>query len=151
MHKFGTRRFLLTAVLLALLIAALMTAVTLPGAAAGAATRDSMSLQQIHDIMNPEISGQKALDNVAYVYRGWRNTGGPWFDQVETWIEGQLGDMGFTQGEGSSDNAYWIQSDYGKAGTSVWVPQYLSLIHISEPTRLGMISYAVFCLKKKKN
>eukprot|EP00825_Cyclidium_porcatum_P002102 TRINITY_DN10973_c0_g1_i2.p1 TRINITY_DN10973_c0_g1~~TRINITY_DN10973_c0_g1_i2.p1 ORF type:complete len:182 (-),score=20.89 TRINITY_DN10973_c0_g1_i2:27-572(-) len=28
--------------------------------------------------------------------------------------------------------------------------QYLSLIHISEPTRLGMISYAVFCLKKKK-
>src|SRR5665648_1174796 len=25
---------------------------------------------------------------------------------------------------------------------------HLSLIHISEPTRLGMISYAVFCLKK---
>ena len=29
-------------------------------------------------------------------------------------------------------------------------PRNLSLIHISEPTRLGMISYAVFCLKKKK-
>src|SRR5450756_923298 len=28
--------------------------------------------------------------------------------------------------------------------------QALSLIHISEPTRLGMISYAVFCLKNKK-
>src|SRR5450756_1407135 len=28
------------------------------------------------------------------------------------------------------------------------VAMYLSLIHISEPTRLGMISYAVFCLKK---
>src|SRR5450756_3077182 len=28
-------------------------------------------------------------------------------------------------------------------------PKYLSLIHISEPTRLGMTSYAVFCLKKK--
>src|SRR5665648_955909 len=27
----------------------------------------------------------------------------------------------------------------------------LSLIHISEPTRLGMISYAVFCLKKKNH
>ena len=26
----------------------------------------------------------------------------------------------------------------------------LSLIHISEPTRLTAISYAVFCLKKKK-
>src|SRR5665648_339504 len=30
------------------------------------------------------------------------------------------------------------------------VSAFLSLIHISEPTRLGMISYAVFCLKKKK-
>eukprot|EP00658_Telonema_sp_P-2_P046962 TRINITY_DN35387_c0_g1_i1.p1 TRINITY_DN35387_c0_g1~~TRINITY_DN35387_c0_g1_i1.p1 ORF type:complete len:171 (-),score=32.23 TRINITY_DN35387_c0_g1_i1:35-547(-) len=33
-------------------------------------------------------------------------------------------------------------------------PKYileLSLIHISEPTRLLSISYAVFCLKKKKN
>ena len=29
------------------------------------------------------------------------------------------------------------------------VLKLLSLIHISEPTRLGMISYAVFCLKKK--
>ena len=28
---------------------------------------------------------------------------------------------------------------------------YLSLIHISEPTRQAEISYAVFCLKKKKN
>src|SRR5678816_3505424 len=27
--------------------------------------------------------------------------------------------------------------------------EYLSLIHISEPTRLLSISYAVFCLKKK--
>src|SRR5665648_1232318 len=30
------------------------------------------------------------------------------------------------------------------------IQRNLSLIHISEPTRLGMISYAVFCLKKKK-
>ncbi len=125
MHKFGTRRFLLIAVVLALLVAALTTAVVLPGTAAGAATRDSMTLQQIHDIMAPELSGQKALDNVAYVYRGWRNTGGPWFDQVETWIEGQMADLGFTEGEGSSDYSYWIQSDY-KTG-SVWVPQYLSM------------------------
>ena len=27
---------------------------------------------------------------------------------------------------------------------------FLSLIHISEPTRRSYISYAVFCLKKKK-
>src|SRR5450756_3050556 len=32
----------------------------------------------------------------------------------------------------------------------IWSGMGLSLIHISEPTRLGMISYAVFCLKKKK-
>src|SRR5450756_1246641 len=40
----------------------------------------------------------------------------------------------------------------GRAGRVVfpaWLAT-LSLIHISEPTRLGMISYAVFCLKKKK-
>src|SRR5660397_267606 len=30
------------------------------------------------------------------------------------------------------------------------VRKMLSLIHISEPTRLRRISYAVFCLKKKK-
>src|SRR5450756_2083410 len=37
-------------------------------------------------------------------------------------------------------------------GSDCWVDPCvhdLSLIHISEPTRLGMISYAVFCLKKK--
>src|SRR5665647_2628812 len=31
------------------------------------------------------------------------------------------------------------------------LPSKLSLIHISEPTRRTPISYAVFCLKKKKN
>ena len=42
----------------------------------------------------------------------------------------------------------------GATGTSLQDQQltaadYLSLIHISEPTRLRRISYAVFCLKKK--
>ena len=36
-------------------------------------------------------------------------------------------------------------------GNLIVLGMELSLIHISEPTRLGMISYAVFCLKKKKN
>eukprot|EP00658_Telonema_sp_P-2_P075355 TRINITY_DN64884_c0_g1_i1.p1 TRINITY_DN64884_c0_g1~~TRINITY_DN64884_c0_g1_i1.p1 ORF type:complete len:101 (+),score=16.35 TRINITY_DN64884_c0_g1_i1:113-415(+) len=39
----------------------------------------------------------------------------------------------------SSMNEGWLRRNY-----------YLSLIHISEPTRLLSISYAVFCLKKKK-
>src|SRR5665648_528650 len=38
----------------------------------------------------------------------------------------------------------------GNAPLSSVIALLLSLIHISEPTRLGMISYAVFCLKKKK-
>src|SRR5450759_1201556 len=38
----------------------------------------------------------------------------------------------------------------GKRIVCLDIPDNLSLIHISEPTRLGMISYAVFCLKKKK-
>ena len=36
-------------------------------------------------------------------------------------------------------------------GRVLTAPRYLSLIHISEPTRQAEISYAVFCLKKKKN
>src|SRR5450756_2090758 len=46
----------------------------------------------------------------------------------------------------------YIDKDYSEAlrQTSLSEVLRLSLIHISEPTRLGMISYAVFCLKKKK-
>src|SRR5665648_287889 len=36
----------------------------------------------------------------------------------------------------SAGNQQWLRTDAAEA---------LSLIHISEPTRLGMISYAVFC------
>ena len=41
-----------------------------------------------------------------------------------------------------------VQYDFSPSATQTLYD--LSLIHISEPTRLGMISYAVFCLKKKK-
>src|SRR5665648_1169023 len=43
-----------------------------------------------------------------------------------------------------------LHHPYDSFATSVQAFLALSLIHISEPTRLGMISYAVFCLKKKK-
>src|SRR5665213_3987542 len=36
------------------------------------------------------------------------------------------------------------------ASDNIYVTSSLSLIHISEPTRQAEISYAVFCLKKKK-
>src|SRR5665648_944862 len=41
-----------------------------------------------------------------------------------------------------SDRAKELSEKY-----SIDAAKMLSLIHISEPTRLGMISYAVFCLK----
>src|SRR5665648_1110275 len=50
-------------------------------------------------------------------------------------------------------HAEWLAMQWRSVGVPVKMggPAYnLSLIHISEPTRLGMISYAVFCLKKKK-
>ena len=52
------------------------------------------------------------------------------------------------------------RQEMGKEGMAIIVEGYmdvialyqsLSLIHISEPTRQAEISYAVFCLKKKKN
>ncbi len=39
----------------------------------------------------------------------------------------------------------------GCAEFFVDTPVVLSLIHISEPTRLALTPYAVFCLKKKKS
>src|SRR5450759_5988989 len=56
-------------------------------------------------------------------------------------------------GAGEMLNIHDIKTAYEKAighETSNSTVYNLSLIHISEPTRLGMISYAVFCLKKKK-
>ena len=44
------------------------------------------------------------------------------------------------------NNAYYLR--YPNALVTV---KELSLIHISEPTRQAEISYAVFCLKKKKH
>eukprot|EP00658_Telonema_sp_P-2_P008548 TRINITY_DN13221_c0_g1_i1.p2 TRINITY_DN13221_c0_g1~~TRINITY_DN13221_c0_g1_i1.p2 ORF type:complete len:114 (+),score=26.81 TRINITY_DN13221_c0_g1_i1:232-573(+) len=61
-------------------------------------------------------------------------------------------------GEPEPSHMYRACVGYVKPGEGGEVPkvingepaQDLSLIHISEPTRLLSISYAVFCLKKKK-
>ena len=53
-------------------------------------------------------------------------------------------DWVLTIGQGSGEGLFGPNS-------AVWqVHGTLSLIHISEPTRQAEISYAVFCLKKKK-
>src|SRR5450756_748689 len=58
----------------------------------------------------------------------------------------------FTAGPGSLVGELALLTDTVCAATAIAkgpTVVILSLIHISEPTRLGMISYAVFCLKKK--
>src|SRR5450759_4090478 len=60
----------------------------------------------------------------------------------------------FVRGYGTVSVDRWTAADLDAACIRLepaqGTPLLLSLIHISEPTRLGMISYAVFCLKKKK-
>ena len=45
----------------------------------------------------------------------------------------------------------WAAEAFGADNLVVTASFELSLIHISEPTRLLSISYAVFCLKKNKH
>src|SRR5678810_1304935 len=60
----------------------------------------------------------------------------------------QFSDYGFNRSHSVAYAYLAFQTAYLKAH----YPEhfYLSLIHISEPTRQAEISYAVFCLKKKK-
>ena len=57
----------------------------------------------------------------------------------------------FKEGELQKESV-WAKFAYTAADGKVYDVDYynLSLIHISEPTRRTPISYAVFCLKKKK-
>eukprot|EP00658_Telonema_sp_P-2_P056823 TRINITY_DN45274_c0_g1_i1.p1 TRINITY_DN45274_c0_g1~~TRINITY_DN45274_c0_g1_i1.p1 ORF type:complete len:140 (+),score=46.29 TRINITY_DN45274_c0_g1_i1:191-610(+) len=54
----------------------------------------------------------------------------------------------FVGGNHEASNHLHELSHGGWVAKNIW---YLSLIHISEPTRLLSISYAVFCLKKKQH
>src|SRR5674536_388823 len=50
----------------------------------------------------------------------------------------------------AADRPAWQPARSAAAHDVLRAVEELSLIHISEPTRLLSISYAVFCLKKKK-
>src|SRR5664279_1767463 len=52
--------------------------------------------------------------------------------------------------QGSKKKLYKQKGTGNARHGAIRAPIYLSLIHISEPTRRTPISYAVFCLKKKK-
>ncbi|VTU47744.1 hypothetical protein AMBR_DPAELIID_02788 [Lacticaseibacillus rhamnosus] len=59
----------------------------------------------------------------------------------------KLTDAAYAQLQTSDVTAHQSPAIFSYVGIQY---QYLSLIHISEPTRPRLISYAVFCLKKKK-
>src|SRR5678816_4374364 len=73
-------------------------------------------------------------------YDGWVKLAMPWVAFSTAILA-----TGFIMG------GVWAYKVLGWGGYWGWDPvENLSLIHISEPTRLLSISYAVFCLKKKK-
>ena len=61
---------------------------------------------------------------------------------------------GVTHGSAGNYTLSQVGASQSAGGTAniqyKWEQTGLDLIHISDPTRLGMRSYAVFCLKKKK-
>ena len=111
-------------VILVLAIAILTAAAV--AAPAGAATSKPIpvTLNEIIRAADAEMSAQNALSDVAYPYLGWRNNGGPWFNNVIDWLGTSLGDYGFVQGKDQMGDKFWVQEDT-RSG-NVWVPQYLS-------------------------
>lgn len=112
-------------ILVLAIVALTAAAVAVP---AGAATKKPVpvSLNEIIRAAGAEMNAQNALSNVAYPYLGWRNNGGPWFNNVIDWLGSSLNDYGFAEGKGQASDKYWIQEDNGTS-SSVWVPQYLSM------------------------
>src|SRR5450756_2867588 len=88
------------------------------------------------------FSAERAMRHVEQIAQRPHAMGTADHDRVRDYIVEQLSALGLRS---QIQQATAIGTRYQQAGRV----QNLSLIHISEPTRLGMISYAVFCLKKK--
>jgi hypothetical protein len=86
----------------------------------------SLNLKTIQEIVASELDEQKALENVAYTYLGWRTNGGPWFNAVLDWIGEELESIGFTEGIDASGAKYWNQENL-RPGLAIWDPKYASL------------------------
>src|SRR5665254_4938 len=99
--------------------------------------RTSPKMDLPHMSKAARIKGVDILGTGDCLYR-------PWLDELESNLE-QVGDRYENNGV-----AYIIQAEVETTiGGRIHHLLFLSLIHISEPTRLLSISYAVFCLKKK--
>src|SRR5660397_70820 len=74
-------------------------------------------------------------------------------DVARLWLGVSAGGRGRVPGGGGDgvEGGLGVDGQADQAGVAALGHEDgLSLIHISEPTRLRRISYAVFCLKKKK-
>eukprot|EP00658_Telonema_sp_P-2_P082026 TRINITY_DN8565_c0_g1_i2.p1 TRINITY_DN8565_c0_g1~~TRINITY_DN8565_c0_g1_i2.p1 ORF type:complete len:440 (-),score=77.26 TRINITY_DN8565_c0_g1_i2:55-1374(-) len=103
------------------------------------------------------------LHGAQHVWRLFRSSNAP-FDSQEVFAVSGLGEVTIEREDQTTTTYVSTRQSPGafnKHGplfhdpfsvphTWMWTITYLSLIHISEPTRLLSISYAVFCLKKKK-
>src|SRR5674536_216258 len=88
------------------------------------------------------VAGVPPITSVSGVPSGWVDHAVSLTFAAEAVVNGAP--VGYTE--------YRVGSGSWTTGTSVTVARAgatLSLIHISEPTRLLSISYAVFCLKQK--
>src|SRR5450756_2684570 len=98
-------------------------------------------------IRRPPRSTQSRSSAASDVYK--RQGNGPPRRRRVAGLRGRSATLGLKHGPDSYGRQQWgILHNGGNPDAAT--PRELSLIHISEPTRLGMISYAVFCLKKKK-
>src|SRR5665648_440606 len=97
-----------------------------------------MQLTVVNVMALPMILGIGIDDGVHIVHR-WRFEG-----------RGKVNKIFASTGKAIFLTSITTMLAFGSLVFSIWRGFGLSLIHISEPTRLGMISYAVFCLKKKK-
>ena len=112
-------------IIVVLVVAALAAAALAVPAGAASKKPVPVSLNEIIRAAGAEMDAQNALSNVAYPYLGWRNNGGPWFNNVIDWLGTSLDGYGFAEGKSQAGDKYWVQED--SRGGSVWVPQYLSM------------------------
>eukprot|EP00658_Telonema_sp_P-2_P084787 TRINITY_DN9509_c0_g2_i4.p1 TRINITY_DN9509_c0_g2~~TRINITY_DN9509_c0_g2_i4.p1 ORF type:complete len:167 (+),score=33.71 TRINITY_DN9509_c0_g2_i4:155-655(+) len=114
-----------------------------PGPATGFHGLTSCQKNEIHDIfalLDGNMDGLIGVSEVLFALQGALGEHDIDETEIRSWLQ-----LISTDPNGEID-VY----DLAQILASFEGPKDLSLIHISEPTRLLSISYAVFCLKKKK-